>query len=842
MRFELWTPKRGIKILLSALAVAAAWGVLLYIVWPLIRSPGYAVGVDVKGHMFTSQYIADYLKAHRTLPAINPYWYAGFEIFHNTLWLVYVPVVAIYLIVGNAPLASRVFDVLIIGTYALTMFIAIRRGGSGIPNAFLGALAFSLTPAVIGNLGSQTKALAIAFIPLVFLFVNRLLRQEGRYSALWLALLSALMFFSHPMIGLAALGSLLLYALIYALMSPEISVNRVLVVAIAFVSAGLLLSWYLIPSSFEHIGQTAASETLGPNSLSARRLFYQYGIGGSSLIFMTLAAVHVARKRKPQSISLFTVGVVGVILATGIHEPLYRLIPLPIYPYLWLVISMFAFIYLAATTVDLGEILRTTGARRLLTVALAAVLLVGISWGIYAPLSSVKQAEEGLGEYAGGGALAATASAGAEDKKVLTKLKTLPNPGRIYMTGDALVSNHLLVVEAKVPSVEGSYYTATQLGRELAWMNDAIKYRHSAYVVTRLRHLNVRYALLDASLRSVGAALRGDGFRDEEWVRAGQILSVKDEPSSYVMPVSERTLVVGRAAAGLAALRPNSIMGLDALDAYDMNTLKSFDVLVLSNFRVQDKAETETLIEKYVASGGTVVVDLQGFGQNEVEENPSFLGVTSYAQTETGDIALENSGRARDIMPQSITSPPSQKHWRFVTYHGLDQTLSKLKKGDETKAVLGYKKVGKGRILFVGLNLFHYAYLTHDQRISTAFSALVPPSRSVSPQVKFSKVDFEPENGFVRFDYRSGADLPLLVSLAYSPHWRLFVDGHEHKVTNMEDLLFTMLPSGRHRVDVRYGTTPIHYAGAAISLMTLSALGLYVYAKRKRAGQPGEYD
>lgn len=838
MRFGLGKSDKVIKILLSVVAVIAAWGVLIYFARPLIFGSGYAVGVDVRGHMFTSQYIADYLKAHHTLPAINPYWYAGFEIFHNTLWLAYVPVVAIYLVVGNAPLASRLFPVAMMLVYALTMFVVIRHSGGGAFNGFVGAVAFSLTPVIVENFGSQTKAVAIAFIPLAYYFTRRLLTNQGRYNVLWLSLISALMLFAHPMIGLVTMGSLLVYALIYAIMDRAVSINRAVAVGATFILAGLLLSWYLIPSFFEHLSQAVAMENILQNSMSLRRLFYQFGVNEAGLVFLVLAGVTVLRRRNPEAIALFAAGLIGLLLALGSYGPFYRVLPLPVYPYLWLVFSIFAFIFLTARIADAREIITMKSRDKILLIGLVLLILPVIAYGVYAPTRYVTSKKR-LGAYAPMPGLAAVPASTPTTDRMLATLKTLKNPGRIYTTEETNTDYILMGISAThTPNVEGAYYLASSLGRELAWIKDATKYRYPMYAVKRFSHMNIRYLLVSNSLpKTFLAHMKRDGFKKiEEFNYLNQVLYYKDSDSSYLIPIRERTLVLGKAATELAGIRPDSVMGLDPLDSYDAATLKFFDTIVLTDFAVKDKTAAEKLISDYVNDGGTVVVDLQGMTQNMIEENPSFLGVTSYATTKKGTIALENRTPVANTMPEEITPPASQKQWHFVTYYGLDQTLSKLKGGDRTEDVLGYKRIGKGRVLFVGLNLFHYAYLTHDQRIFKTLDTLVPPEPvGAPPQIGLSRTAFEPENGLVRFEYSARADVPLLVSLAYSPHWHASLDGKRIEVNNLEDMILLTLPKGQHTVEIRYGTTPIHYYGAALSLLTAMIVGFVTYRERKRA-------
>jgi hypothetical protein len=66
------------------------------------------------------------------------------------------------------------------------------------------------------------------------------------------------------------------------------------------------------------------------------------------------------------------------------------------------------------------------------------------------------------------------------------------------------------------------------------------------------------------------------------------------------------------------------------------------------------------------------------------------------------------------------------------------------------------------------------------------------------------------------------------------PGWQVLLDGEwvDYRVSPPHAVIELDVPAGRHRIDVRMGTTPVRTLGAAISVLTLLGLvGLWVYGR-----------
>ena len=76
------------------------------------------------------------------------------------------------------------------------------------------------------------------------------------------------------------------------------------------------------------------------------------------------------------------------------------------------------------------------------------------------------------------------------------------------------------------------------------------------------------------------------------------------------------------------------------------------------------------------------------------------------------------------------------------------------------------------------------------------------------------------------------------IRVYFFPGWQVWVDGAlvPHRLSPPDGLMEIDVPAGRHRIDMRMGSTPVRTAGIAISGLTLALLiGLTVLGRRKPA-------
>ena len=108
-------------------------------------------------------------------------------------------------------------------------------------------------------------------------------------------------------------------------------------------------------------------------------------------------------------------------------------------------------------------------------------------------------------------------------------------------------------------------------------------------------------------------------------------------------------------------------------------------------------------------------------------------------------------------------------------------------------------------------------------------AALVTAAGPIDARV----AEVEPERLVLEVD--SPVPTYATAAVAWSPKWRVSVDGQEVTVSPDEDRLLSVpVPAGRSRVELVYGPDVWDALGRAITLLTL--VGLAVWAVRRRRG------
>ena len=248
-------------------------------------------------------------------------------------------------------------------------------------------------------------------------------------------------------------------------------------------------------------------------------------------------------------------------------------------------------------------------------------------------------------------------------------------------------------------------------------------------------------------------------------------------------------------------------------------------------------------MREFAARGGRVVVDLGGMQHSLIEDSPFFLGVTAVEQTTKAgvEVRVHSAEPGVPALPASLRLPgepkpgyPKLTDWRYVGYLGLDRSLADDANAPE-RSVLGYKDLkGGGRAWFVGGGLFYHAFLTGDARELSVIRALAeaPPRTSAEATGALTE-DPAAGSDAVAFASDAPVERTVLVSEAFSRHWKATIDGKAVPTYNVDDLIAVMVPPGRHEVRVEYGALPLHWAAGAVSIATLGMLG-YAYSRDRR--------
>ena len=806
--------------------------------WTELTSPGMAPGVDVGSHAFTTKYVVDYVVKHHSLPAINPYWYNGFEIFHNAPPLTYLPFSIIYLITRDILLASRLYCWLILSLISLSTFVVIRRKYDNL-KAIIGALIFSLAPIIFLSVNeSYTRSLALVFYPLSLYYVDSFLKYPDKRvkNGIILSFLIALTFISHPMVGAVLVIFLSLYILVRLSLDSKLKKFSFFYWLFSVIIGFGLISWYLLPFFIESIGWTALPEqTYKVYSIS---LYKQLIFISVSLFVFSIIAI--AFNRSKQRLALFIVALIGMLFTLGATVPILPQLPLinNIYPRLMITITVLFFTYIVVGSIDFKAIAsriwpksKESKVAHILVTTTLILIVIGLPF-----LESVKF-NNIFRIY--------NKPISKKDLELTNRLKAYTSDGRVmlmkYPFGRLLWP---VTVNAEKQMVEGAYYSATRQGKHIAWTYDAIDNGWNNYAFEKFKLWNVRFFIRTWAMGSHYA-----DFVDQLSKRGFSPIAgnydngfyYNKKASQYIVPLKKKVLIIGKYAPIASALIDSSIQaGSIYVDDYDLKTLKLFDELVLYGFGFRNKQDAQKLVKEYVKSGGKVIVDLMGY-KSPLEKNPSFLGVTSYPNVSKKEISLNTTSDGEiknEIIPNNFKIPSIYsdvektkfKEWRFVTYFGLDKALATTDR-DFATAVIGYKKVYGKKVWFLGPNFFYHTFASHNPKQIQFLNKLISTNKA-NRQSDYEIYDESIKAEKSTFSYKSSSNLPLIMSFAYSPHWKAYLNGKPIEVVNLEDLIFLNLPAGSNKVEIKYENTPVHFYGKTLSVLTLLFIGFLLYNEK----------
>ncbi len=847
------------------LAIALGISIILIVLKPVYTRAGLAPGADTVAYAHTTMVIVDYFKENHRLPSVDLSWYAGFE-HQSAPPLIYVFIGTIYYFTGDIAQATRIFHPLGVVIFFLVMFYVMKKEKYPTFNAWIAAMAYAFLPIVFLSHYSYTKFIALFFYPLLFYFTNKLLKEpekKYKYIAL-LAIPTTLIFCSHPMSAVVAVVSLFIYALIYAFLDHKIDSRRIFLVMAGFALGVILASFYLVPFVLEKANRTflAPEETFYHANIWTRATAGYTTMGtvsyrttlidlGGWLIIFIIPLFILWRNRQAKLMAAYLTGLLAIAFSFGyVFLPLGYIFPFSItYAYIWLYFTGFALAYLMGSVVPLVS----TGVIKYIVRLVLGIVIMGLylwvcSGGINIPRDLSNQRFP------------------SQEIEMAKFLNNFSEPARIlvnhYPEGE--IGWSLYLYQNK-PEVGGHYYGVARAAKQISLINDAIHNQYYDYVLKKLKFLNVRYFLANTVLwelqhprtkeligQEMINKLVDSGYQLEHEVVEGGTkdnlqklrLYYQDSPSSYIQPIDQKILAIGKYAPTLAAAAsPSGIEMLEGgsiyLDDYDLDFLKRFETIFLYGFGYHDKGKAEELAKEYAKSGGHLVIELFGLSNSKLEETPNFLDVTGFSRKITAPEKITAEEEVKNLLPKTFDLPgeifdspreitplsfKQMEEWNALEYFNLDESLAKLDGGeDDFYSILGYKNIEGNKIFFVGFNLFYHLYNTHNpqelelvKRLTTDLvSSPIPTETDAS---SFEAVQEQMNNQYWKYQVNSDKDRLVLISLAYSPHWQAFIDGQKAQVYHMEDMMVVKFPAGQHTLEIIYSHTPIKDAATATSI------------------------
>lgn len=828
-------------------------GVIFYLFIPNFFTNGMFFGGDEAAHMFIPKYAVDYYQIHQRFPIINPYWYNGIELLHHAPALDYIPIAIIYILTKDIYLTDRIFTLLLLFAAGLSMFYLLYAK-KGMRSAIIGGILYPFAPGIFYLARtSLTRVTPFILYPLAFYFSDKILEEDNKFrNFLFLIIIITAMILSHPITGLSSIIIVGLYVFLRILLDRKIESNKLWIWFSTLLIACGLTAWYAVPFLLEPTNYSYPASSVISDIKGTKMSDVLVMAGTIPIIILGLFSFW--RRRTPKNWALIISVLIAFFFVTPLSILFYQLFPwgYPFAAFIWICIVM---IYWTATSFEDFKI-NPKAANIIAYIVVPIIIAVGLFSFNYRN-SFVKIWVEPFER----------AFPALEDA-----FNSLDNPGRAFYIKTAGKLDWVVPAISHKYFSEGHYFSINRLNKEIAWINDAFNNGYYSYVTNKMDLFNDRYFIYTKYTQiffeknpdlkpAFEQTLEQAGYK-QYFSNPGETISAlyyKDEPSSYLIPLKEKTLLIGQYSYNYSAFQPKSyIAGSIYLDDYDLEFISNFDNLVLYGFGYHDKGKAEELISDYSRGGGNVVIDMLNVQSSKLESEPTFLGVQSVTSRIDSSMKLEFAQNVENnILPPALNLPSAKDfgagdvdevketpliEWRFSEYSNLDSSLVRWDNRSDADSglysLVGYKNIDGHKVWFIGGNLFYHAYLTHNP-VEQDFIKKITSENSDSKSADQSKIsitsqNLDPEAGKMEFSYSAEKTTPLLISYTISPHWKAYLNDQPIKIYNIDSMMAVNLPAGDNYVNLKYENLPNHYLAKGITVATLILLGAIFFVNLRR--------
>lgn len=788
---------------LIILMVAAILTVVL-----LNKNQGIAWGSDTYGHLYKANVLYDALREGNYFLDYDWNWYNGLQPFRYWAPMPYYLIAGLNFFVHNIEAANNLFMIFIfvVGGYGFVIW------GQYLKRPFLGLILGILWFFVPNNIrvlfaeGNLPAVIVTTFLPYIFLYFYRCIKEEKRSDFIWLALFMAIITLNHAMLTAMTGITLFVYGVLYSVSNKSYKqVFRALVcAALGIFTVGIWLIPALEGGIFELTSQAAVevmkglsfplTTSLNPFLRAGEPDIYYFGLGFAIVILF--GCLFTYKKHKSPYIAA------GLILLGTTTVALPVLSSLPFGQLLW----MKRFTSMAMCLVFVG-ILTWKSLRKSLLWLVILIMIVdsGTNYkllGFKIPVNDelVQTMDQAIDV--------------AAQRVALLDLSVSDSYPSYY-----LAYGH---ADKKVGQVFGWAWQGAATAENIVTLNTALEEGYYGLMLDRALELGADTLIIPEEFIK-------DPLELEKWanVVGYDLISSQDNYRVYKYPVTGsfgtkvkyEGLLVGEKASNLEYLFPSFINGeSEYIDDYSIEELSQYKAIFLSGFKYHSKEDAQHLLTK-VARGGTRVV-MDTVGQT-----------TSLFDLVLQPISIKEKFNHVYYNGEALTFLPFPKGLKDFRTNFIAQ---EIKGESENYAIvenqrLNYIYEHEPNIYTLALNLPYYAYLTKDEKATLILEDLLGmeaytlPNREVAP----IQVDRTTDKEIVVRAEQEGVTLPI----AYLDTF----DARSGSITQQNHLL--KLEGAKAQVDI---TSPYGISGwgvSIISLISLAVLILNVNRNKRVTGQ-----
>lgn len=840
-----------VELVLSCIIISV---VLAYIMSPILlaSNESYPYTSDAMGHLTKVKYMADSFKKLQW-PSWFPYWYNGSHVMQYYPPLSYLLMAPIQMIWDNVMITYKCFCFLsmFIGSVGVwySCYYFLGRG-----YGILGSIIYACQPFLISSLmeaGVLAQGPVFAISPWFVLVFVLYIKKPDKSKWSIICVLTTLLILSHAMHAFM-ICACMMFALIPLYKKINLKIVFSIIAALGL-GCSLAAAWWLP-------GVTKLENPTIPYLLEEAALMYTANLtwfftagnnkAGLYFGFSLVATVFIAvllylwnsykRKEFLENEKGNTIFVsfnmilffITIIFSFGQNLPFFKFIPLyrSLVPGRILSLSSLGGAVIFAYFVFI--INKTVRRKRMVFFIVFTVFILNLwNMGINNP--------KGFSEFL--------------DDSYKDKFCFEGDDGTNFQKGRYNWIESVNCSETYFPMVydfnisDGWNIEGTPHNRAIWNHNIALVSGCENYVIKNLLYWNVRKVMISNQYQELIKNIMDIGFIYKSSDENG-VLLYSDAQSSYFLKDNRDALVIGKGAAGAAMEFPWLVQGRsNNLEKYSQEELQSLKLIYIVEPEISSERECRLLeesVRKLLKNGKTVIIEF-GTGQNY-----NLFGVTGYDVKHEGDSVLApepdliKNGQESQILFNGI----GQSH----VYTGLDEVYYFLNMNNNKIKfpVIGTKYVDNKPVYFIGMTLSKY--LKPAQIIREGFKSeeqFFSQSKYIKNLLEtlFDKgypyKGFVPDNFLVQnslwsykgcsFQYKSQKDEYVTISVTYTPHWQIKIDGEPVKAYNRENLVVVKLPAGNHKVTMNYGITWVGKAGIAISIATFIICILIIFFYKK---------
>jgi len=857
-------PREGLikKTLIIAFFLAILLAAIYYIFRPFLQ-PGIAGGNEIPTHFFKVTEIKNMLLRYGTYVDWSDKWYLGYHQFLFYPPLFYFFAAGIELFVNNIALTSKI--VMIIGVIITTLtsyllFYSIipknNRVWKRAAAAAFGSFAYTFNPILFSIFlvrGKPPDFFANSLAPLALYFLIRWLRTDRRRVPLAFAFMLTVILVTHMDTAamLIVAGSVLTFVYLKSSLGHRGKLfNRAFhrplyLLGISITAFVGLSAWFWLPylaqiKEIGALGQIYSNRTPLPWTVFLRGPIVNGTTRYPGILLLTLALTAFAwRRTRKIARPWFSLTIVGAALSAFVYTPFAQELPAinTLFYYSGMASAVIAISALATITINeiltkdrrsfFKRYLPKTLARmtaQLIPLILVTVITVLLIFDASFIFSShiVKTKPKILSANLQQASNFLRHAKSSKNSRILAVTPSFPVIAYLPRTTGKNFVNGYEVQSSRTSSVLEIF------------MHDKLpKKEERDDILSQLDRWNVEYVLVDtrAFKRDLNNLLATKRFKSVFANSDYTILHYK--PAGYIQPITP-VLAIGHSidypinvldeVAGLGFIKGKSIF----IDDYSLKELSEYSSIILYGFESNDPAKTESKLRAYMKQGGKLIIAMDSSLTNLLP-GEKFLGVKMSSPEFNG--LHQVSG----VKPVKTTYSSNKKEWTGIYF---DDSLKPWAKVDSKHTVIGSRRFGRGSALFIGYNLFYSAVssgnikeITMLRKVTKRFIHKAPAS------LAYENLPAIP--GHKSFKISGAKPRWSLVSMAWSPYWRAYINGKEVTTKKYKSLLAIHLPAGKHRINLVYQRTPIHKVGIIISLITLAFMSLTPFIRRRRAQHVG---